>query len=431
MLNSLPECLPLKMKEMKQTNKQLLDEIAELQRKIKAFEKASSNRPAKICENQQSEELFGLLVENADEAIVMIQNGKIQYANTKASEVTGYSIGELRARSFINLIHPDDRTRISFDDSLLRNKDKASELITFRIKTKNDDFRWLEAKLLSTAKMGQSSVLGFLNDVTEQKIAEEALRESEAKYRQLVEHAPAGIYEIDLTNGQFISVNDVMCEYTGYTKEELLNLNFMNLLTQESLEKNLLRYEKILNAEAVPEIAEYEIIGKDQRKLWILVNTKIKYENGTPVSVTVIAHIITNRKKLEQELSKAQKLESLGILAGGIGHDFRNLLSGIMGNISLAKLEAERGEDIKESLDEALRVASKASALTQQLLVFSRGGAPVRKAAGIADVLKESTAFTLRGSKVSCRYNIAKNLWPVKVDLGQFSQVIQNLVLNA
>jgi CheY-like chemotaxis protein len=134
---------------------------------------------------------------------------------------------------------------------------------------------------------------------------------------------------------------------------------------------------------------------------------------------------------MEHEILKAQKLESLGVLAGGIGHDFNNLLSGIMGNISLAKLEAERGENIMESLDEALRVSAKASALTRQLLVFSKGGAPVKKAASISEVLRESAAFTLRGSKIKCKFKISKELWPVKVDVGQFSQVIHNLVLNA
>jgi two-component system cell cycle sensor histidine kinase/response regulator CckA len=257
------------------------------------------------------------------------------------------------------------------------------------------------------------------------------LRESEGKYRQIVEHAPSAIYEIDLTNGNFISANDVTCEYLECTKEELLNLNFTDVLTEESLLKNLERWQKIQNGEEVPAIQEYEFIGKNKRRLWGLFNTKIVYEGDKPVRVTVIAHDITNRKLIEQEISKAQQLESLGVLAGGIGHDFNNLLSGIMGNISLAKLEAERGENIMESLDEALRVSSKASALTQQLLVFSKGGAPVKKAASIVEVLRDSAAFSLRGSKVKFEFGIAEDLWPIKVDVGQFSQVIQNLVINA
>jgi len=382
-------------------------------------------------ENKQNEELFFLLVEYADEAILVVQNEKIRYANTKASEVTGYSRRELKAKSFFDLIYPDDRNWISLDNIQSFNREKPSEHFTCRIKTKNGNIRWLEARLLRPAETDQSTMLCFLNDITEAKITEEALRESEGKYRQLVEHAPAGMHEIDLTNGNFISVNDVMCEYLGYTKEEFLNLKFTEVLTEESLLKNLERWQKIQNGEDVPPLQEYEIIGKNKRKIWALVNTNIIYEGEKPVRATVISHNITNRKLLEQEVSKAQKLESLGVLAGGIGHDFNNLMSGIMGNISLAKIEAERGEKIMDSLDEALRVSSKASALTQQLLVFSKGGAPVKKAASIIEVLRDSAAFCLRGSKVKCAFNIAKDLWPVKVDIGQFSQVIHNLVINA
>ena len=263
------------------------------------------------------------------------------------------------------------------------------------------------------------------------KIVEEALRESEAKYRQLADIFHAGIWEIDLTTGKFISVNEVMCEYTGYTKEEFLELRPWDILTEQSLNQQLERYDKILKGEPIPEIAEYELIGKNGRELVFLVHPHFEYENDQPIKVTTIAHDITEKKRLEQELLKAQKLESLGVLAGGIAHDFNNFLSGIMGNISLAKLEADQGEDMIEALDEALRVTSRASALTRQLLVFSKGGAPVKKTASIAEVLRDSAVFALRGSKVKCEFNIDDNLWPVRVDLGQFSQVLHNLALNA
>ncbi len=268
-------------------------------------------------------------------------------------------------------------------------------------------------------------------EVDHHKNMEAALRKSEATYRELVDIFSAGIYEIDLTNGKFLSVNDVMCEYTGYTKEEFFEMKSWDVLTEDSLKIQLERYDKILRGESVPEIVELELIDKNGRELVILVHPKITYENGQPVKVTSIVHDITEKKRLEQELLKAQKLESLGVLAGGIAHDFNNFLSGIMGNISLAKLGADQGEDITESLDEALRVASRASALTRQLLVFSKGGAPVKKTASISEVLRDSTIFALRGSKVKCEFNIAEDLWPVRVDIGQFSQVIHNLAINA
>jgi PAS domain S-box-containing protein len=419
------------MKAMDKTKKQLLDEISDLRRKIKDFEDVSSNCPEKYHEMQQSEELYRLLVEHASEAILVIQNENIRYVNSKTAEITGYSKKELNSRSFIEFIHPDDRRLISIDDIYIHRRQTNPQHLTCRIIDRMGNIRWVDVKLIDTTWDDKKAVMCFLIDITERKLDEEALRNSEMKYRQLVDHAPAGIYEIDLTTGNFISFNDVICEYLGYSKDEFTNLKMWDLLTEESRQKQVVRVDKMLKGEPVAEEAETEIIDKNGRKMSILVYTKIEYKNGQPVRANTIAHNITERKRLEEELSKAQKLESLGVLAGGIGHDFNNLLSGIIGNISLAKLEAERGEDIMESLDEALRVSSKASALTRQLLVFSKGGAPVRKAASITDVLLDSTAFTLRGSKVRCKFKIAKGLWPVKVDVGQFSQVIHNLVINA
>jgi len=419
------------MKDIDKTKKQLLEEITELRRKIKAFENNSSTRSEKMEVLKQSDDLHRILVEHANEAILVIQNENIQYVNNKATEITGYSKKELSSRSFIDFIHPDDRKLVSIDDIYNRHGQAAPQHLTCRIIDRKGKIRWVDAKLLETGWAAKSAVMCFLIDITERKTDEEALRNSEMKYRQLVEHAPAGIYEVDMTTGKLISVNDVMCEYTGYTKEEFLNLRMWDILKEKSRKKLLERYEKMLKGEPFPPEAEYEIIGKNNKKISFLAYTRIEYKDGQPFRANTVAHDITDSQKMEEELSKAQKLESLGVLAGGIGHDFNNLLSGIMGNISLAKLEAERGEDIMESLEEALRVSSKASALTQQLLVFSKGGAPVKKAASIAEVLRDSTAFTLRGSTVKCKFKIAKELWPVKVDVGQFSQVIHNLVINA
>jgi PAS domain S-box-containing protein len=419
------------MKDMDDIKDQPAAELSDFHRKIKDSPNGSSSRPAKLPEINQDEALYRLLVEHASEAILVMQNDNIRYVNQKAAEITGYSKNELSARSFMDFIHPEDRTLISIDESGQSHGETTPQHLMCRVIDREKNTRWVETKLLGTKWAGDNLTLCFLIDITERKAAEEALRINETKYRQLVEYAPAGIYEVDVTTGKFISVNDVMCEYSGYSKEEFLNFTLWDILKEDSLKKVIDRVEKMRLGEAVPALAEYEIVTKDNRKLWIMVNTKLEYENGKPVKATTVCHNITEKKELEQEILKAQKLESLGVLAGGIGHDFNNLLSGIIGNISLAKLEAERGEDIMESLDEALRVASKASALTRQLLVFSKGGEPVKKAASIAEVLRDSTAFTLRGSKVKCEFKIADELWPVKVDLGQFSQVIHNLVINA
>ena len=140
------------------------------------------------------------------------------------------------------------------------------------------------------------------------------------------------------------------------------------------------------------------------------------------------------RKHLEEERLRVQKLESIVILAGGIAHDFNNVLTSILGNISLAEMYL-RDEDsidkISERLKEAKKASIKAKDLTQQLLTFSRGGAPIKKLISIGDIVRESASFTLRNSKVKCEFSIPDDLWLVEVDEGQMSPVISNLTINA
>jgi len=149
--------------------------------------------------------------------------------------------------------------------------------------------------------------------------------------------------------------------------------------------------------------------------------------------IIITGHDVTERVQLEEERTKGAKLESIGLLAGGIAHDFNNILTTILTNVSLAKmmLEGEGSDDARERLTQSEQAGRRAAALTQQLLTFSRGGAPVKKTALLGDIVKESTGFALSGSNVKCRHYIDKDLWPCSVDSGQISQVINNLVINA
>jgi signal transduction histidine kinase/ActR/RegA family two-component response regulator len=140
---------------------------------------------------------------------------------------------------------------------------------------------------------------------------------------------------------------------------------------------------------------------------------------------------IAEKQRIEEELSRTRHLESLGILAGGIAHDFNNLLTAIMGNTSLAKMFTEPDTKIYARLEEVEKASLRARDLTQQLLTFSKGGAPIKKVTSIADIICDSSRFALRGSHARCKFNIMEDLWPVEVDEGQISQVISNLAINA
>ncbi|MGE5446330.1 MAG: ATP-binding protein [Ignavibacteriales bacterium] len=136
---------------------------------------------------------------------------------------------------------------------------------------------------------------------------------------------------------------------------------------------------------------------------------------------------------MEEELLKAQKLESIGVLAGGIAHDFNNLLTAILGNIYLTKITTDSKNDSKmyKRLTEAEKACFRAKDLTQRLLTFSKGGAPVKKVTSIKELIKDSASFAVSGSDVRCEFHISEDLWKVEVDEGQISQVINNVVINA
>ncbi len=135
--------------------------------------------------------------------------------------------------------------------------------------------------------------------------------------------------------------------------------------------------------------------------------------------------------RLQAELARAGKLESLGLLAGGIAHDFNNLLTVLMGNISLVRLDEQLGEESKTCLAQSEKAAVRARDLTQQLLTFAKGGAPLRAAVSLPEVVREVAEFALRGSKVRCQFDVIDGLWPANVDKGQIGQVVQNIVINA
>lgn len=147
--------------------------------------------------------------------------------------------------------------------------------------------------------------------------------------------------------------------------------------------------------------------------------------------VLAIVRDITKRKRMEKEFIKAQKLESIGILAGGIAHDFNNLLTAILGNVSLVKTFVSPEDKMYKRLVEAEKACLRAKGLTGQLLTFSKGGALVKRVTSIEELIKDSTGFALIGSKVRCEFSIPEGTWPVEVDEGQMSQAINNLVINA
>lgn len=179
----------------------------------------------------------------------------------------------------------------------------------------------------------------------------------------------------------------------------------------------------------------HEAVSRTQYKGCIknyrIISNPLKNKNGDVIAVIESVDDITDKLKMEKELLKSEKLKTLSILAGGLAHDFNNILASLIGNVSLIKEKAAFGEDMSELIGEVELAAERARRLTRQLEYFSLGKAPLREVLKIAEVVRESVEFTLRGSSFSCVYDLPDNLSPVDVDVDQIYQVISNLVLNA
>jgi PAS domain S-box-containing protein len=228
-------------------------------------------------------------------------------------------------------------------------------------------------------------------------------------------------------DGLIIDVNPALCRMAGYGKEELLSMNIHDIEVLEMQDSDESFLKGIKNAGSL-------MFQADQKR---------KAGGFVPVEISATYTVmegrghyfcfirdISDRKKMAEELLKAQKLESLGVLAGGIAHDFNNLLTGIMGYIDLAQKSVAPGDRVQGWLESARKASSRAQSLTQQLLTFSKGGEPVKQLVQVKGLLEESTRFVLSGSNVRCEYHLPDNLWLVDADKGQLGQVFQNITLN-
>jgi PAS domain S-box-containing protein len=278
-------------------------------------------------------------------------------------------------------------------------------------------------------------VAEHVRDITERKRAADALAMEKERLAVTLRSIGDGVITTD-TAGRVALLNRAAEEMTGWSQEEAAGKPFdevFRIIHEKSGERCPSPVERVLASVGVVELASHTVlIARDGRERVIADSgAPIRDRESRLVGVVLVFRDITEKQKMEEELFNARKLESIGLLAGGIAHDFNNLLTAILGNISLSRMQLPGDDRLQRSLAEAEKATLRARNLTQQLLTFSRGGAPVRRTVSLAGIIRESATFTLSGSRTTCRFLIPDGLHPVDVDEGQFSQVINNLVINA
>jgi PAS domain S-box-containing protein len=270
----------------------------------------------------------------------------------------------------------------------------------------------------------------FVLDTRQQ--AEAALLESEQKFRLIIRKMPAIVFK-GYADWSIEFFDDKVAELTGYRKEEFdsRSLKWSDVILEGDLQgaKNVLIQALRGNKSYV---REYRVREKKGGILWVQESGQIICgPDGEIDYITGVFYDITERKVSEEDRLMLSKMESLGILAGGIAHDLNNILTVILGNVSLAMLEPAKEHVLKERLTEAEKACLQAQTLSRQLLTFAKGGAPIKQPVSLKELIMESATFACRGSSVLCAFNLPENLWSIEADTGQINQVFQNLVINA
>ena len=269
-----------------------------------------------------------------------------------------------------------------------------------------------------------------LRDVTLRRHAEQALRDSERRYRDLVEHASDLIFALDLT-GRATAVNRACLEITGYSREEIVGRDVLDFVVPEDRERavRLLR----LSAQSDRARTELTVAARDGRRVTLEVSGWLQFRGGRAVGIQAIARDVTASRQLEAELRQAQKMEAIGQLAGGVAHDFNNLMTTIIGFTTLAREHVADDSPARGWLHQILHAAEQAAAVTRQLLAFGRRQILQPVVLDLNGIVS-STEQVLRrliGAHLSLETQLAPDLAAVRADPVQVQQVIINLVVNA
>ena len=333
-------------------------------------------------------------------------------------------------------IHPDDidHATMTFNRILETGGGEARE---YRIVQPDGSVRWISDTGYAV-KDDDGNVIritGIAEDITARKATEDAL--SAEKERLAVTLHSIGDAVITTDQSSRITLMNPLAEkLTGWSQNEAMGLpltevfHIVNEVTRQPIPNPA---KQVIEKGEMIGLANNTILTSGEGTEYLIADSgaPIKDGSGRIIGVVLVFRDVTETRKLEREVLKVEKLESLGVLAGGIAHDFNNFLTGIIGNISLAKLDTHPGMGVYPILDEMQRAAIRAKNLTQQLLTFSKGGEPVKQTTDLAELVQEAAVFALRGSNVRCDFSFQPDLFLAEVDAGQVAQVIHNLILNA
>jgi PAS domain S-box-containing protein len=296
-----------------------------------------------------------------------------------------------------------------------------------------DGLRVYDVRITPVTSGGErfSGYVVLLRDVTDRRDAEQALRHSELRYRELVENARDLICTCDL-EGRILAINEAGLHLTGYSRQQLFGRPVLDLVAPQSRDRVAAAFMGV-RPDAPSGTTEVSVLTREGRPVVLELATWPQYRDGVPIAVQAIGRDVTERRRLEEDLRQAQKMESVGKLAGGIAHDFNNLLTAIIGYAALAEAEQTPGTPLHEWIEQIRRSGEQAAVLTGQLLAFGRRQTLRPVDLDLNAVVDDIQKMLRRliGERIELVAQLTPGLAHVRADRSQVEQVIVNLVVNA
>ena len=406
---------------------------------------------------KEGEERYRRIARCIPDLLWIIDNaGRITYVNESVERITGWTVEEFQKLSIEDVMVPEDaaRARAIYDTAVMKAKLPGYDrnrivLNEYRNLKKDGSTFWAEvtSAFLWTEDGQPAGLIGTTRDVTERKLAAKAIRESEERYRRIACCVPDVIWICDLS-GRFLYANEAVTRLQGWTPEEFLKLTYADVMDPEGATRAMaaikdgLKRAKAPGYEQDPVRAfEAKAFKKDGSTFWAEVSAAfLLAEDRTPTGLIGSMRDITERKQSEQEremlqtqLIQAQKMEAIGQLAGGVAHDFNNILTAILMQLNLLENESNVPDDVRRSLKEMEGMAQRATNLTRQLLLFSRRQVLQRQVLDLNSLLGNLLKMLRRliGENIHLEFNgSGEALW-LEADPGMLEQVVMNLVVNA
>lgn len=392
----------------------------------------------------ESEEKFRQLADSTTAGIFIHGGEEFHYINNSTTIHTGYSFEELYNMKFIDLVYPDDRQMV-VDVWNKRNKGgSVPNSYECRLNKKTGGFIWAEISANLLDFNGKKALIGTAFDITDRKLAEEKLKKSESTLQKIFNILPIGLWFADKT-GKLINGNPAGVKIWGaepkVSMEEYGVFKARRLPGNIEIQPDEWALKKTITEGVTIEDELLEIDAFDGSKKIVLNYTApILDDDGKVHGAIVINEDITEKynaekekEKLQAQLSQSQKMESIGRLAGGVAHDFNNMLSVIIGRTDLAMMKIEPGNDIYSELSEIRNAAERSAALTGQLLAFARKQVITPKSVSLNSQIDKMYQILNRliGENIVLKWERGGSLWNILFDPSQIDQILANLCVNA